>query len=119
MGNSLKKHMNISQIESEIREHPVVIYTKSMCAYCKRAKDLLTAVNVAYEEKNLDSMQADSPDIYQSYVNGLVYLTRQTSVPQIFICGKFIGGFSDLEQLKKADKLFELINECSTMKLDA
>lgn len=57
MGNSLKKHMNISQIESEIREHPVVIYTKSMCAYCKRAKDLLTAVNVAYEEKNLDSMQ--------------------------------------------------------------
>ena len=46
-------------------------------------------------------------------MNGLVYTTRQTTVPQIFICGKFIGGYTELYNLRQAKKLFDAIDECS------
>lgn len=33
-------------------------------------------------------------------------------MPQIFICGDFIGGFSELQQLKNAGMLLDAINKC-------
>lgn len=51
---------------------------------------------------------------HQSYVNGLIYVTKQTVVPQIFICGNFIGGFTELLQLKNAGKLLDAVAECSS-----
>uniref|UniRef100_A0A914Y206 Glutaredoxin n=1 Tax=Panagrolaimus superbus TaxID=310955 RepID=A0A914Y206_9BILA len=51
--------------------------------------------------------------IKEAYINGLVYTTRQTSVPQIFICGKHVGGYTELNNLHKAKKLFDAIDECS------
>ena len=35
-------------------------------------------------------------------------------VPQIFVNGKFVGGYTEMEQLKDAGKLIELIHQCAT-----
>uniref|UniRef100_A0A915DHE9 Glutaredoxin n=1 Tax=Ditylenchus dipsaci TaxID=166011 RepID=A0A915DHE9_9BILA len=103
MGSStsgLAGKVNDKQIKDEVKEYPVVMYTKPNCGF---------------KENDLDLISATNPDGYQQYVNGLVYITRQTSVPQIFICGKFIGGFTQLHALREAKKLWQEVEKCSEL----
>lgn len=57
MGNfsSISTRVNDSQIRNEVKEYPVVIYTKSSCSYCTKAKALLSEEKIEYEEKDLDA----------------------------------------------------------------
>lgn len=64
------------------------IFTKPGCPYCAKAKALLTEKGVAYEEIVLGT---DASAV------SLKAITQKTSVPQIFIGGKHIGGSDDLE----------------------
>ncbi len=75
----------------------VVVYSKSHCPYCVRAKNLLKQKGVAFEEVNLD----DKLDEFDA----LKKKTGQMTVPMIFINDKLIGGFSDLSALESKDEL--------------
>lgn len=79
----------------------VLIYTKSNCGYCVRAKDLLTRKGVAFEEIYLD----DHPDEYAT----LKKRTGMMTVPQIFINGELIGGYTELAALDRDTKLDPLL----------
>ncbi|VDN22120.1 unnamed protein product [Gongylonema pulchrum] len=81
-------------IRKEVKRFPVVMYTKARCPYCIKAKQLLDKENIEYKEHDLDLHERFHPNDHQSYVNGLICVTKQTLVPQIFICGNFIGLFS-------------------------
>ena len=76
----------------------IEIYTQYFCPYCDRAKALLTKKGVAFRE--IDA-PAGSParDQARSRSGG------RSSVPQIFIDGKHIGGCDDLMALDRAAKL--------------
>ncbi|VDM08736.1 unnamed protein product [Wuchereria bancrofti] len=114
MGQSLSSTASVDEesILREVKHFPVVIFTMPRCPYCVRAKQLLDAERIEYKEKNLDVHQRCFPANHQSYVNGLINITKQTSVPQIFICGDFIGGFTELQQLKNAGLLLNAITKC-------
>ena len=75
----------------------VVIYTKSNCPYCVRAKDLFTRKGVAFEEIYLD----DKPEEYVTLKNKTGLMT----VPQIFVNDQLLGGYSDVAQLDAEKKL--------------
>lgn len=68
----------------------VVIFTKAGCPFCSKAKALLTEKHVPYEEVVLDT--GLRPKVIGALTGG------KTSVPQIFINGKLIGGSDDLEK---------------------
>ncbi|PIC42435.1 hypothetical protein B9Z55_009518 [Caenorhabditis nigoni] len=112
MGGVTSK-VNVDVVQEQVKKDPVVMYTKNSCTFCNKAKDLFSDVKVAYKEVNLDSLKEAQPQDYLGIVNGLVYTTRQTSVPQIFICGRFVGGFTELEALRNAGHLFEAIAQCT------
>ncbi|KAI1713467.1 glutaredoxin domain-containing protein [Ditylenchus destructor] len=116
MGTGSSKNVNEELIKKEVKEHPIVMYTKSGCGYCTMAKDLLNKESLPFHEKNLVKIKANSPseEAYQNYVNGLVYITRQSTVPQIFVCERFIGGYTELSQLHEANKLWAAVRECSS-----
>uniref|UniRef100_A0A8R1TPD3 Glutaredoxin domain-containing protein n=1 Tax=Onchocerca volvulus TaxID=6282 RepID=A0A8R1TPD3_ONCVO len=99
-------------IRKEVKQFPVVIFTLPRCPYCVRAKQLLNNERIEYKENDLDIHQVNFTANHQSYVNGLIQITKQTSVPQIFICGDFIGGFMELQQLKNAGMLLDRIDKC-------
>lgn len=40
-------------------------------------------------------------------------MTKSRTVPQIFVCGKFIGGCDDLEKLIMHDGLLDILETCS------
>ncbi|EYC41795.1 hypothetical protein Y032_0556g3381 [Ancylostoma ceylanicum] len=70
-----------------VRKHPVVMYTKEYCPYCVRAKNELQADRVPYVEKNLSDYGLNA----EATVKGLVELTQCRTVPQIFVCGKYVS----------------------------
>ena len=75
-------------------------YTTRWCGYCVRAKTLLDARGLEYEEISLD----DDPAFRQR----LLDLTGGWTVPQILIDGRPIGGYTELWQLDRAGKLEQL-----------
>ena len=84
----------------------VEIYTWASCPFCLRAKALLERKGVNYIEHAIDGDQK-ARDSMAARSNG------RTTVPQIFINDKAIGGCDDLhelEQNKQLDPLLGLTN---------
>lgn len=76
------------------------IYTKSDCNYCVRAKELFKKRNIQYREFILSpGLDEDVPSMNQQYVTREDLLDRAPharSVPQIWLDGNYIGGYTEL-----------------------
>ena len=81
----------------------VRIYLTSWCPYCAAAKQLLGDKSVAFTEVDVD----DRRDLR----SWLTSTSGQRTVPQVFINGKPVGGFSDLTALDQSGKLDALLAE--------
>jgi glutaredoxin 3 len=79
----------------------IQMYTTRWCGYCVRAKTLLDSKQVAYEEINLD----EDPEFRQTIFD----LTGGSTVPQILIDGKPIGGYTELWRLERDGTLDDLL----------
>ena len=80
----------------------VEIYTKGFCSYCARALRLLAAKHVAVEEIDITMGGPDRATMIQR-------ASGRTTVPQIFIDGRHIGGSDDLQALDAQGKLDVLL----------
>jgi len=80
----------------------IVIYSTMMCPYCHAAKQLLKNKDLEYQEIRVDQ------DRQQRQV--MIEKSGRTSVPQIFIGEKHIGGFDDLNAMNRSGQLDELLN---------
>ena len=76
------------------------IYTTRWCGYCVRAKALLDAKGVSYEEVSLDGDPAFRQKLFD--------LTGGWTVPQILIDGRPVGGYTELWKLDRLGRLEEL-----------
>ncbi len=81
----------------------VEIYTKFGCPYCARAKSLLEQKGVDYEEFEINSVPGKRDEML-GRANG------RTTVPQIFIDGRHVGGSDDLAALEQAGELDPLLS---------
>ena len=79
----------------------IEIYTTPFCGYCARAKSLLDTKGAAYDE--MDVMMDDKKRAEMRE------RTKRTTVPQIFINGRHIGGSDELVALDQAGKLDPLL----------
>jgi len=75
----------------------IAIYTTRWCGYCVRAKALLDARGIPYEEISLD----DDPHFRER----LLELTGGWTVPQILVDGEPIGGYVELVALDRNGEL--------------
>ncbi len=79
----------------------VVIYTQDWCPYCVRAKTILGKKGATFTE--IDAPGGSAARAESAARSG------RTSVPQIFIAGKHIGGCDDLVALDRAGQLDKLL----------
>lgn len=77
------------------------MYTTQWCGYCVRAKALLDARGLPYEEIDLDDGAGFRARLHE--------LTGGWTVPQILIGGKPIGGYTELWRLDREGLLDELL----------
>ena len=80
----------------------VEIYTKFTCPYCARAKKLLESKGVDYEETDVSMGGAGREEMIQR-------ARGRTTVPQIFIDGRHIGGSDDIMALDRSGALDPLL----------
>ena len=80
----------------------IEIYTKAFCGYCARAKRLLDVKGVEYEEYDITFGGAKRAEMLQR-------APGRTTVPQIFIDGRHVGGSDDLHALDRDGKLDALL----------
>lgn len=81
---------------------PVTIYTKAWCPYCQAAKELLQDKGVAFDEIDIGAKpEARSAMLAKS--------RGRTTVPQIFVGERHVGGCDDLYALERAGKLDPLL----------
>jgi glutaredoxin 3 len=85
-----------------VRVSHITIFTTEACAFCVRAKRLLAAKGVDYEEAYLPRADIDSR-------RRLVELTGRYTFPQILIDETPIGGFDELKALDDAGRLDPMI----------
>lgn len=79
----------------------VRIYTLVGCPYCAKAKGLLADYGVNFQEIDVshdDPMRA-----------WLKMTTGKATLPQTFVDGVAIGGFSDMEQLDQSGQLSRVL----------
>ena len=81
---------------------PIVIYTKSTCPYCHAAKELLRRKGAAFQEISVDGDRAGQAAM-ATKAGG------RSTVPQIWIGERHVGGCDDLYELEEAGRLDPLL----------
>jgi glutaredoxin 3 len=79
----------------------VTVYTTDPCPYCARAKQLLNAREIPFEEINL----ARDPDGRAE----LLARTGMMSFPQVLIGDQLVGGFTETLAADQSGKLAEML----------
>lgn len=87
--------------QTAISQNKVMIFSKTYCPYCSKAKDALGKLAVKFEVYELD-VRPDGADIQTA----LQELTGQRTVPNIFVNQQHIGG-CDATLAKIADGSFQ------------
>jgi glutaredoxin 3 len=80
----------------------IEIYTQPFCGFCARAMRLLTEKGAAFTE-------IDAPNGSAARQTAVERSGGKTTVPQIFIDDRAIGGCDDLLALNRAGKLDALL----------
>ncbi len=84
----------------------VEIYTWQYCPFCIRAKSILDRKGIKYKEHPIDGDQEARHAMS-------IRANNRTTVPQIFINNKGIGGCEELVALEKSQQLDALINDAT------
>jgi glutaredoxin 3 len=79
----------------------ILMYSADWCGYCARARRLLEARGLNYEEIDVDVVAGARAQMQER--------SGCTSIPQIFIDGKHIGGSDELHALDAAGGLNSLL----------
>ena len=81
----------------------VVIYTTNYCPYCRQAEKFLTDKGVPFQQVDVTDDDAMREKLIE--LSG-----GRRTVPQIFIGGEAIGGYSDMMTLHQQGQLEPKLN---------
>jgi glutaredoxin 3 len=79
----------------------VTIYTRTLCGYSRRAKDLLRRKGVDYTE--IDIQQDPSRE------REMIERAGKHTAPQVFVGDRHLGGSDDLQELEDRGELDALL----------
>lgn len=82
---------------------PVTLYTTSPCPYCSQAKALLKQRNIPFQE--IPIPYEDEEGWKQASIRS----GGMKTMPQIFIDGKILGGYTELAAADKSGELAKLL----------
>ena len=85
----------------KVMNRKITLYSTDFCGFCTRAKALLEARGLPYEEINLGR----DPDGRAA----LVKRTGMMTFPQVVIGDEVVGGFMELVAAERSGKLGELL----------
>ncbi|XP_040574633.1 uncharacterized protein Grx1 [Lepeophtheirus salmonis] len=107
MGSSLSSPSPTDLFNRALKENPVMIFSATYCPYCKLAKSVFSKLGTKFSSIELDE-HPDGKAIFPVVKEK----TGIKTVPQIFICSKYIGGAAEIKKLLNSGKLQTMIEKC-------
>jgi glutaredoxin 3 len=77
------------------------MYSRSWCPYCERAQALLRAKGLTFEAIDIEAQPEKRAEMIER--------SGRSTVPQIFIDGRHVGGCDELHALDAAGELDPLL----------
>ena len=87
-----------------ISQANIIVYGKDYCPYCRAAKQFFTKNNYPFTYFEVSDDESKYEDMLK-LTGG-----APKTVPQIIINGQVVGGYDNLMNLVKSDKLTDLLN---------
>jgi glutaredoxin 3 len=79
----------------------VTVYTTDPCSFCLRAKQLLDARGIEYDEVNLAKDPVGRTELLER--------TGMMSFPQVLVAGELVGGFQETLAADRSGRLAEML----------
>lgn len=98
-------------IKAQVRDNKVVMYSKTYCPYCKKAKDALKAAGLS----NYLLIELDERDDGDDFQDALQKITGARSVPRVFVGGNFVGGGDDVQRLQNKGELKPMLERAGAL----
>ena len=83
----------------------IILYTVDYCPYCMKAKKLLIEKGAKFEDHDITANEVEE----RKKLGKMIGLEGRTSVPQVFINEKHIGGYSELKKLNDSGELDKML----------
>ena len=80
----------------------ITIYTGPVCNYCDAAKRLLKRNNLEFNEIDIST----GPEVLNEMINKT---NGKRTIPQIFFDNEHIGGYVEIRELEKNNKLNDFL----------
>ncbi|KAI3772106.1 hypothetical protein L6452_03281 [Arctium lappa] len=104
---------SVDFVKKTVSSHSIVIFSKSYCRYCKRAKGVFKELN-----KKPYVIELDEREDGWKIQDALSEMVGRRTVPQVFINGKHLGGSDDTIEAYESGQLAKLLGIDSGHKTD-
>ncbi|KAI3438846.1 hypothetical protein D9Q98_001263 [Chlorella vulgaris] len=99
-------------VDQTIRGNKVVVFSKTYCPYCTKAK---RALQKYIDQSKMTVIELENRSDGDSVQDYLKELTGGRSVPRVFIGGEFIGGGDDTEAMARNGKLEIMLRDVGVL----
>ncbi len=93
------------------KDAPVVVFSLTWCSYCKAVKNLFQQMGVQYRAIDLDTPAFEQTGRYQAIRQALQNLTGSSTLPQVFIAGTALGGYTETSDANRKGTLQALLSK--------
>ncbi|GLC34928.1 hypothetical protein PLESTB_001179100 [Pleodorina starrii] len=111
-GGNMGKAEALQEINAAVSANKVMVYSKSYCPYCVKAKNALNQFIKPSQYTVVELDQRSDTDVMQ---DALLEVTGGRSVPRVFINGKFLGGGDDTAAAAANGTLQKLLTEAGVL----
>ncbi|KAG2486539.1 hypothetical protein HYH03_014840 [Edaphochlamys debaryana] len=102
----------LKDVHAAIASNKVLVYSKSSCSFCKKAKE---ALNQFLTPEQYTVIEIDkNPDLI-SVMEALLEITGNHTVPRVFINGRFLGGGDDTAKAAADGSLKKLLVDAGVL----
>ncbi|CAI2357512.1 unnamed protein product [Caenorhabditis sp. 36 PRJEB53466] len=98
-------------IVNDIIQHKVMVYSKTYCPWSKRLKAILAN----YEIDDMKIVELDRSNQTEEMQEILKKYSGRTTVPQLFISGKFVGGHDETKAIEEKGELRPMLEKAHAL----
>ena len=77
-----------------------IVWSKDHCPYCVEAKKLLKQSGIQFEERNISGDEWTKEQLLEA-------VPGARTVPQIFLHGEYVGGYTELQRYYEEHGMFQ------------